>query len=153
SANFPAGVPRTIVFDIGGVFNLGRLPQDGWDPNGNGWDAQSRLTIGGTSVTLAGQTAPRPGVNFMGGRLKPKGNKHIIRNVTVAAGYGLTGWWKPGDPMPGVPGTAGASTDASQWFPDNTVYDAMDIAGTNIMIDHVSTLYATDESISMNEVA
>ena len=40
-----------------------------------------------------------------------------------------------------------------QWFPDNTVYDAMDIAGTNLMIDHVSTLYATDETISMNEVA
>ena len=29
----------------------------------------------------------------------------------------------------------------------------MDIAGTNLMIDHVSTLYATDETISMNEVA
>ena len=29
----------------------------------------------------------------------------------------------------------------------------MDISGTNLMIDHVSTLYATDETISMNEVA
>src|SRR5262245_1539610 len=153
SANFPAGVPRTIVFDVGGVFHLGRLPQpaNSWDPNGNGWDAQSRLTIGGTSVTLAGQTAPGAGVIFLGGGLKPQGNNNIIRNITVAAGYGLTGWWKPGDPYPATPGTA--TSDASQWFPDNTVYDAMDIAGTNLMIDHASTIYATVETISMNEVA
>jgi hypothetical protein len=155
NANFPSGVPRTIVFDVGGVFHLGRLPQpaSGWDPNGNGWDPQSRLTIGGSNVTLAGQTAPGAGVIFMGGGLKPQGNNNIIRNVTVASGYGLTGWWKPGDPHPGVPGAPGTTTDPSQWFPDNTVYDAMDIAGTNLMIDHVSTLFATDETISMNEVA
>jgi hypothetical protein len=155
NANFPAGVPRTIVFDVGGVFHLGRLPQLGnnWDPNGNGWDAQSRLTIGGTNITLAGQTAPGAGVIFMGGGLKPQGNNNIIRNITVAAGYGLQGWWSPGAAMRAAPGTPEAGTDASQWFPDNTVYDAMDIAGTNLMIDHVSTLYATDETISMNEVA
>lgn len=155
NSNFPAGVPRTIVFDVGGVFHLGRLPQPdiGWDPNGNGWDAQSRLTIGGTNITIAGQTAPGPGVIFMGGGLKPQGNNNIIRNITVASGYGLTGWWKPGDPFPATPGTAGAGTDASKWYPDNVVYDAMDISGTNLMIDHVSTLYATDETISMNEVA
>jgi hypothetical protein len=128
-------------------------PANNWDPNGNGWDAQSRLTIGGTNVTLAGQTAPGSGVIFMGGGLKPQGNGNIIRNITVASGYGLQGWWSPGNPMPGVPGTAGASSDPAQWFPDNTVFDAMDISGTNIMIDHVSTIYATDETISMNEVA
>lgn len=155
ASNFPANTPRTIVFDVGGVFHLGRLTQEavGWDPNGNGWDAQSRLTIGGSNVTFAGQTAPGAGVIFMGGGLKPQGNNNIIRNVTMASGYGLTGWWKPGDPMRAAPGTAEAGTDASQWFPDNTVYDAMDISGTNIMIDHVSTLFATDETISMNEVA
>ncbi len=156
NANFPAGTPRTIVFDVGVVFQLGRLPQpaNNWDPNGNGWDAQSRLTIGGTNITLAGQTAPGAGVIFMGGGLKPQGNNNIIRNITVASGYGLAGWWRPGvDPFPAQPGTSGASTDPAQWFPDNTVYDAMDISGTNLMIDHVSTLYATDETISMNEVA
>jgi len=150
--NFPAGVPRTIVFDVGGVFSLGRLPQAGWDPNGNGWDAQSRLTIGGTNITFAGQTAPGTGVIFMGGGLKPQGNNNIIRNITVASGYGMRNWWKPGDPFPEQP-PAQPSSLGPGIFPDATVYDAMDISGTNLMIDHVSTLYATDESISMNEVA
>lgn len=152
--NFPAGVPRTIVFDVGGVFNLGRLPQPdvGWDPNGNGWDAQSRLTIGGTNVTLAGQTAPGAGVIFMGGGLKPQGNNNIIRNITIASGYGMRGWWKPGEPMPAEP-VPNPTTQGPGIFPDATVYDALDISGTNLMIDHVSTLYATDETISMNENA
>jgi hypothetical protein len=150
NANFPANTPRTIVFDVGGVFHLGRLDQDGWDTNGNGWDTQSRLTLGGSNITFAGQTAPGAGVIFMGGGLKPQGNNNMIRNVTVAAGYGMRNWWKPGDPHPTQPvaGDVGVGN-----FPDATVYDAMDISGTNIMIDHVSTLYATDESISMNEVA
>lgn len=153
NSNFPVGVPRTIVFDVGGIFNLGRLPQDGWDPNGNGWDAQSRFSLGGTNITIAGQTAPGAGVIFMGGGLKPQGNNNIIRNVTMASGYGHSGWWKPGDPFPAIPGTPESGTDASKWFPDNTSFDGMDISGTNIMIDHVSTLYATDEGISMNEAA
>lgn len=154
--NFPVGVARTIVFDVGGVFDLGRLPQPdvGWDPNGNGWDSQSRLTIGGTNVTFAGQTAPGAGVIFMGGGLKPQGNNNIIRNITVASGYGMRNWWKPGDPMPDQPPALPDPGDLGPGiFPDATVYDAMDISGTNLLIDHVSTLYATDESVSMNEVA
>ncbi len=153
SSNFPTGVPRTIVFDVGGVFHLGRGDLSGypeWDDNGNGWDAQSRLTIGGTQVTLAGQTAPGSGVIFMGGGLKPQGDNNIIRNITVASGYGLRNWWKPGDPFPDEPAPIESGVGV---FPDATVYDAMDISGTNLMIDHVSTLYATDETISMNEVA
>lgn len=150
--NFPAGVPRTIVFDVGGVFHLGRLPQEGWDPNGNGWDAQSRLSIGGTNVTFAGQTAPGAGVIFMGGGLKPQGSNNIIRNITVASGYGMRNWWKPGDPFPEQPAPQPSSLGPGI-FPDATVYDALDISGTNLMIDHVSTLYATDETISMNELS
>jgi hypothetical protein len=150
NSNFPANTPRTIVFDVGGVFHLGRINQEGWDTNGNGWDSQSRLTIGGSNITFAGQTAPGTGVLFMGGGLKPQGNNNIIRNITVAPGYGMRNWWQPGQAFPARPvaGDVGVGN-----FPDATVYDAMDIAGTNIMIDHVSTLYATDESISMNEVA
>jgi hypothetical protein len=150
NANFPANTPRTIIFDVGGRFNLGRLPQAEWDPNGNGWDSQSRLSVGGSNITVAGQSAPGAGVIFMGGGLKPQGNNNIIRNLTIASGYGMRNWRDPGEPFPPqpVPGDIGGNH-----FPDNTVYDALEINGTNIMIDHVSTLYATDEAVSMNEVA
>ena len=60
NSNFPAG-PRTIVFDVGGVFDLGRGPlaaYPDWDANGNGWDSQSRLSIGGSNVTFAGTNCP-----------------------------------------------------------------------------------------------
>ena len=138
NANFPAGGPRTIVFDVGGRINLGRVVA-GWDPNGNGWDTQSRLDIP-SNITIAGQTAPSP-VNIMGGVVKMGGTNSILRNVTIAPGYGTRSWLQPGDPAP------------RKLYPDSYVYDAIDITGNNLMIDHVSTVYATDETISANEFA
>lgn len=135
--NFP-NVPRTIVFDVGGTIHLGRTVS-GWDGNGNGWDTQSRLNIP-SNVTIAGQTAPG-GITIMGGVLKVNGNNAIIRNVTIAPGYGNRNFNQPDSPP--TPGT----------WPDRYVYDAIDITGTNIMIDHVTAVYATDETISANELA
>jgi pectate lyase len=138
NANFPAG-PRTIVFDVSGHFNLGRVVA-GWDPNGNGWDTQSRLNIP-SNVTVAGQTAPGP-VVIHGGVIKPGGDNMILRNVIIAPGYGTKSFSEPGKPPP-----------AAGDFPDSVVYDAIDISGTNLMIDHVTTVYSTDETISANELA
>ena len=139
NANFPAGGPRTIVFDVAGRINLGRVVS-GWDPNGNGWDTQSRIDIP-SNVTIAGQTAPGPGITIMGGVVKPGGTNMVLRNLTIAPGYGTRGWLQPGDTSPRRP------------YPDQYVYDALDITGTNLMVDHVTTVYATDETISMNELA
>ena len=52
---------------------------------------------------FGGQTAPGAGVIFMGGGLKPQGDNNIIRNITVASGYGTRGWWKPGEAFPDNP--------------------------------------------------
>jgi hypothetical protein len=140
--NFTVGgqvQPRTIVFDVAGTFWLGRLgAESGHD---NGWDTQSRLNLG-SHVTIAGQTAPGP-VNIMGGVVKANGTNVVIRNVTIAPGYGMRTFSKPED------GEFPVSGD----FPDSYVYDAIDISGTNVMIDHVTTAYATDETISANEAA
>ncbi len=138
-SNFPAGTKRTIVFDVAGTFWLGRYgAENGHD---NGWDTQSRLNWG-SNVTIAGQTAPGP-VYIMGGVTKANGVNNIIRNVTVAPGYGMRSFSKPEDGVFPTPGD----------FPDSYVYDAFDISGQNIIIDHVSALYATDEAISANEQA
>jgi hypothetical protein len=141
NAHFPAGTRRTIVFDVGGTFWLGRYGAE--RGHYNGWDTQDRLDIP-NNVTIAGQTAPGF-VYIMGGVVKPGNTNIIIRNVTVAPGYGMRNFEKPDENPPElpVPGT----------FPDDNVYDAFDISGQNVMIDHCTTVYATDETISCNEFA
>ena len=137
-ANFPAGVPRTIVFDVAGVFWLGKYgAESNYD---NGWNAgSSRITFPG-NLTVAGETAPGP-VIIMGGNAHCGGVNTIVRNVMIAPGYGMHGFHEP--PAPPTPGT----------FPDSYVYDAMDVEGQNVMLDHLTTVYATDEAISCNELA
>ena len=141
-SNFTVGgvvQPRTIVFDVAGTFWLGRYGADhGHD---NGWDTASRYNLG-SHITVAGQTAPGP-VTIMGGLVKASGTNAILRNVTIAPGYGMRGFSKPEDGVFPTPGD----------FPDSYVYDAIDVTGTNLMIDHVTTVYSTDETISANELA
>jgi Immunoglobulin domain/Bacterial TSP3 repeat len=136
--NFPAGVPRTIVFDVAGVFWLGRFgAESNYD---NGWNAgQSRYNLS-RNTTIAGQTAPGP-VIIMGGVTKAGATNTIIRNVAFAPGYGMQGFHEP--PNPPTPGD----------FPDSYVYDALDVSGQNIMMDHLTALFTTDEAISCNELA
>jgi hypothetical protein len=131
--------PHTIVFDVSGVIHMGRTAVSGWDANGNGWDTASRLNIP-SDVTIAGQTAPGP-IIIMGGTVKPGGTNIIIRNVMFAPGYGSRSFDEP------------TRTPAAGDFPDSYTYDALDISGTDVMIDHVTTVYATDETVSMNELA
>ena len=127
------------MFDVSGVFSMGRTAVSGWDSKGNGWDTASRLNVP-ANVTIAGQTAPGP-VIIMGGSVRPGANNIIIRNITVAPGYGNRNFDESGSPP------------AAGDFPDSYVFDAFDISGTNVIIDHVTTIYATDETMSMNEQA
>jgi hypothetical protein len=129
---------RTVVFDVSGVFSLGRTATSGYVANGNGWDTASRLNIP-ANVTIAGQSAPGP-VIIMGGSVRPGETNIIIRNITIAPGYGNRNFNEMNNP------TAGD-------FPDSYVFDAFDISGQRVMIDHVTTVYATDETISCNEEA
>lgn len=125
-SNF-GGAPRTIVFDVGGTIWFGRYPTDT-----AGWDSQDRISVG-SNITIAGQTAPG-GIFIAGGTLKVNGNQAIIRNVTIAPGYG----------------TRGIGADG---IPDSYVYDAINIHAQHVMIDHVSAVFATDEAISADEFA
>jgi Pectate lyase/Bacterial TSP3 repeat len=130
---------RTIVFDVSGVISLGRAAVAGWDSGGNGWDTQSRLNIP-ADVTIAGQTAPGP-IIIMGGTVNANANDIILRNVTFAPGYGNRSFNEPTRvPVVGD-------------FPDSYTYDAIDISATGVMIDHITAVYATDETVSMNELA
>lgn len=136
--NFPPGVPRTIVFDVGGTFWLGRFGAE--SNHMHGWDAASRYNLSG-NTTIAGQTAPGP-VIIAGGVTKASSANIIARNITFAPSYGMRSFEDPPLVLP-TPGD----------FPDSFVYDALDISGQNIMLDHLTTIYATDETISCNELA
>ena len=131
-ANFKDGggavIPRTIVFDVGGSIWLGRNTGDT-----EGWDTQDPMSVG-SNVTIAGQTAPG-GINLMGGGLKANGTNAIIRNLFIAPGYGTR------------------SLNSTTGYADSYVYDGMNIHANNVMIDHVTTVFSTDEGISADEVA
>jgi hypothetical protein len=73
--------------------------------------------------------------------VKPGGTNIIVRNIVFAPGYGNRSFNEP------------EKTPMAGDFPDSYVYDALDISGQNVMIDHVTTVYSTDETISMNELA
>jgi pectate lyase len=117
--------PRTIVFDVGGTIWLGRKEEN------IGWDTQDPLSVG-SQITIAGQTAPG-GINIMGGGLRLNGNNAIIRNLVIAPGYGAR------------------RVNATSGYADQYTYDAINVSATNVVIDHVSTVFATDETISVDE--
>lgn len=136
-ANFPKDAagnaqPRTIVFDVGGTIFLGRVGES------TGWDSQDPISAGTQSsktsnITIAGQTAPG-GIRILGGGLKVNGNNTIVRNLTIAPGYG-------------------ARSIGADGMPDSYVFDAMNIHADRVMVDHVSAIFATDETISLDEFA
>ncbi|MGN6516596.1 MAG: hypothetical protein ACTHLR_12255 [Rhizomicrobium sp.] len=65
--------PRVIVFDVGGVIHL-----------------QSDLKIGSPDVTIAGETAPAPGITVTGGSLRLRANNLVLEHVAVRPGPGDT---------------------------------------------------------------
>jgi hypothetical protein len=128
NANFSGGQARTIVFDVGGTIWLGRNTGDT-----EGWDTQDPMSAG-SNITIAGQTAPG-GINIVGGGLKVNGNNAIIRNLTIAPGYGTR------------------SLNSITGYADSYVYDGMNIHATGVIVDHSTFVFATDEGVSADELA
>lgn len=122
--------PRVIVFDVGGTIWLGQRAS----VNNVGWDTQDPITAG-SHITIAGQTAPG-GIVIAGGGLKTGGENLIVRNLIIAPGYGGRGF-----------------TPQSDDLPDSFTYDAMNVSSHKVMVDHVTTIFATDETISVDERA
>ncbi|MCF6471277.1 hypothetical protein FAF44_23190 [Nonomuraea sp. MG754425] len=107
---------RTIVFDVAGTIRLSPPGRQGW------------LTIGAKNLTIAGQTAPKPGVTIMGQATKITGSDIIVRHLK----------FRPGQDQAN-PGTA---TNDGIW-----------ITGDDVIVDHVSVSWADDEGISTSDGA
>ena len=101
--------PRIVVFEVGGVVDLG----------------MKELRITEPYLTIAGQTAPQPGISFIKGGLTIATHDVVIRHIRV----------RPGDG--GRPKRSG-DIDAI-----TTVRGAFDV-----IVDHCSLTWATDENLS-----
>lgn len=102
-----ASGPRTVVFEVSGTINIG-----------------GSITVREAYLTIAGQTAPSPGILIRGGAITFKTHDVLIQHISVRAG-------NTGDDCIKM-STAGAASD---------VY--------NVYIDHVSMSWAKDEVLSI----
>ncbi|MHC4400119.1 MAG: pectate lyase family protein [Planctomycetota bacterium] len=101
--------PRIVVFEVGGVIDLNR----------------NSISITKPFLTVAGQTAPSPGVTLIRGGISIATNDVLIRHLRV----------RPGDA--GQPKRSG-------WEPDGIATNAAD----HVVIDHCSVTWAVDENLS-----
>ncbi len=102
--------PRIVVFEVGGVIDLG----------------VQELRIEEPFLTIAGQTAPMPGVTLIRGGIVVATHDVVIRHLRV----------RPGEA--GLGKRAGVDFDAL-----TTVRGARDV-----IVDHCSMTWATDENLS-----
>jgi len=101
--------PRKIVFEVGGVIDLeGR-----------------KLKISSSKATIAGETAPSPGITLIRGGLAISADDVIVRHIRV----------RPGEN--GRPKKSGWEVDA---VATNSAKD--------VIVDHCSITWATDENLS-----
>jgi pectate lyase len=104
-----ASGPRIIVFEVGGVIDLG----------------MKELRITEPFLTIAGQTAPQPGITFIKGGLTIATHDVVVRHIRMRPGDGNKPKWS---------GDIDAIT---------TVRGARDV-----IVDHCSLTWATDENLS-----
>jgi hypothetical protein len=105
--------PRLVIFDVGGVIDLGGRT----------------LTVREPHLTLAGQTAPDPGITLIRGGLIVETHDVVIQHIAV----------RPGDDGPA----------GTEWAPD-----ALGVRRGNagpvhdVVFDHCSATWAIDENLS-----
>jgi pectate lyase len=102
--------PRIVVFEVGGVIDLG----------------VRKLKIKEPFLTIAGQTAPQPGITLIRGGIDIAAHDVVIRHIRVR------------------PGEAGMKKHSGNEF------DAVSTVGGahDVIIDHCSMTWATDENLS-----
>lgn len=102
--------PRIVVFEVGGVIDMGG----------------KTLTIREPFLTIAGQTAPSPGVTLIRGGVDLATHDVVVQHIRV----------RPGD--------AGFARKSGRDF------DSISTQGIsyNIIVDHCSLTWGTDENLS-----
>jgi len=103
--------PRIVVFEVGGIIDLNKGELDVREP----------------FLTIAGQTAPSPGITIIKGGFWINTHDILIQHIRV----------RPGDA--GEPKRSG-------WSPDGLTTSGGD--AYNVLVDHCSFAWAVDENLS-----
>ncbi|MBP6534860.1 MAG: hypothetical protein KA218_07375 [Arenimonas sp.] len=101
--------PRTVVFEVGGVIDLQR----------------QEVRISEPYLTIAGQTAPMPGITLIRGGLIIATHDVVVRHIRIR------------------PGSAGLPERGGDFDAITTVRGAREV-----IVDHCSLSWATDENLS-----
>ena len=101
--------PRIVVFEVGGVIDLGL----------------TTITINEPFLTVAGQTAPSPGITIIRGGIDIRAHDVIIRHIRIRSG---------------VSGQAARSG----WEADGI----STVGAYNVIVDHCTITWALDENLS-----
>jgi pectate lyase len=105
-----ASGPRVVVFEVGGIIDLGRR----------------EITIHQGNLTIAGQTAPSPGITLIRGGLNVAAHDVVIQHIRVR------------------PGEAGAAK-MSDWEVDAL---STGTGARDVIVDHCSFTWGIDENLS-----
>jgi len=109
--------PRIVVFEVGGVIDLGAKD----------------LVITEPDLTIAGQTAPTPGISLIRGGVLVKDTRNIIiQHIAIRSG-------EAGFPKGGVRGKPGHDFDC---LSTDNAHD--------VIFDHCSGAWASDECMSVS---
>ena len=101
--------PRIVVFEVGGIIDL----------------AESTVKITEPFLTIAGQTAPAPGITLIRGGIDIATHDVVIRHIRV----------RPGD--------------GGRAVLSGNDYDAISTIGAHdVIVDHCSLMWGTDENLS-----
>lgn len=101
--------PRIVVFEVGGVIDLGR----------------QTLRVRNPFITIAGQTAPSPGITLIRGGMDITSHDVVVQHLRIR------------------PGSAGGEW-MSGWDEDGIAT----VGAYNVIVDHCSLTWATDENLS-----
>jgi pectate lyase len=140
---------RIVVFDVSGIIDL--------SPQKKGKAKGGRIDIEQPNITIAGQTAPGEGICIKGGCLTISAGNVIVRHIRSRRGWNFEG--DTGDAIevkPLTTGEAGQAAGQTELAFDKRAAKKAERGKfvhafaplTNIVIDHCSTSWATDENLT-----
>src|SRR5262249_12027856 len=142
-----SGPDRIVVFDVSGIIDLTR--EKGGAPKGG------VVRLEHPNITIAGQSAPGEGICLQGGTLSVAASDVIVRHLRVRRGCVAES--DSGDAVEVKPPKGGEATVATGR--DQAVFEKIKIKKfgrgktmntfgeiTDLILDHVSTSWATDEN-------